>query len=455
MASFEMKAQSEDKELVINRLYGTSTALPFLNYTPHNCFDKNPGTMWRTQTGSGPEEGLMISFENSSYISKVEIIDGNGIKIRYFDIYIDGMLSQGGNYLRQNVKNLFIKASRHFNTQQLGGNDDYILHFSTNDFLSISEIRFYDESKNEYKVILPDLRRAILSASSSLSPEVAYGVDNLVDKKVENAWAESASGLGINETLDFHFDSEVEIDEIRVWNGYQRSKKHFSANGRVKKVAVSIDGETSDTYFLDSDLYGMQSIKLRRNLIGKNVNIQILEASKGNSYDDLVISELQFLKNGKSYEVETSHEEERVKSNKRLENEVLKQVLDRNINFSTRAIEKEGTTTNTISSYNSILLRSNNTFVMYNRTTEEFEDDIEEYYDENLSEMIADGNWELKSLSDDEVKIRVFGKVFSAANNSQIYKGGDNQRNLRIIQDIVIISKDEMKGSRLVKKFKL
>ena len=54
--------------------YATSTSLPFNTYSVYNLFDSNVNTKWKTMRGAGPDEGIMIYFDNPIKLGKLELI---------------------------------------------------------------------------------------------------------------------------------------------------------------------------------------------------------------------------------------------------------------------------------------------------------------------------------------------------------------------------------------------
>jgi hypothetical protein len=62
----------------IDGMYATSTAFPFQQFEVELIFDGDKTTYWRTPTGAGPNEGIMIYFRIPTFISKVKIVQFQG-----------------------------------------------------------------------------------------------------------------------------------------------------------------------------------------------------------------------------------------------------------------------------------------------------------------------------------------------------------------------------------------
>ncbi|BDD12989.1 hypothetical protein FUAX_54210 (plasmid) [Fulvitalea axinellae] len=434
--------------LPINRFYATSTQLPHSDFSAYHCFDGETETFWRTLPGSGPEEGIMIYLDEPTYIDHLDILDEKGNEIKSIGLYFDGKTAWGGTSVKDKVLSLFIKAPSNFRTVIMDEEGLEYSVFSESDFFAISEIRFYSNKNDQYDLRLPKIVDASLKASSSLSPEVAYGVSNLVDGIKENAWVEAKKGLGVNEELGFSFDHDIKVNQIRIWNGYHRSEEHYRANARLASFMVEDEtGKAQQFTFSKGD--DIKTFQFEEPLQGKSFNLKILSAYRGTKYEDLVISEVQFLYQGVPYQIKTTTEETRVKKNRALQNGIIKAVLDRNLNMSKSSRKEKGGIERLESSSRSILLRSNHTFVLYERETEMFS--TEDGLDENSNEeIIADGSWELKNIADDKVTVRIFGKMFEPQTRSDLYKGEVENSSLRIFQDFITITPNTLKGRNVV-----
>lgn len=67
-----------------------------------------------------------------------------------------------------------------------------------------------------------------------MTPKAAYHPIQLFDSRKEFVYAEGAPGAGENEALTFRFDENVKMNALKIWNGFQRSDKHYTANARIK-----------------------------------------------------------------------------------------------------------------------------------------------------------------------------------------------------------------------------
>jgi hypothetical protein len=103
----------------------------------------------------------------------------------------------------------------------------------------------YTEDEPEFGLWLRDMMDFTcrnLKASSTLSStstKVNYSIDNLSDNNPNTAWVEGKEDYGIGEFIEFDYMNT----ELWIYNGYQKSKKSFLANSRVKTFKIYFDGK--------------------------------------------------------------------------------------------------------------------------------------------------------------------------------------------------------------------
>ena len=427
---------AQENKLIISSIYATSTDLPLEDNSIFNCFDSSYDTFWNTIKGSCEEEGVMIRLNEPTVVSKIDVLGTNGEDNLNLDLYIDG--AGRGRHVNGEILNIFIKA-RDYNCK--------------NSF-SISEIKFYDANEQPYEIVVPEKVIANVVASSALTPKVAYGAINLIDGQKENGWAEGVPSSGVGQALLFKLNRKIRITDLSFWNGYQRSVKHFSSNSSAKRILVTdLKSGVSETYELANEM-GVQQVKLKSPFITDALSIKFLEVYEGKKYKDLVISEIQFLNDGKYYSLQSEEFSKRIKANleKGKNNPTLFKVLDKNISYHENNESKEGTYIKYTSNSRSILLRSNNTFVWYQNEYENIVDtaDEEDEMGTDISkQIIADGSWYITKESLGKIKIKIFGKMFEPRDYSDIYKGEVTNETLRIFHDYLTLSKDKITGERI------
>ena len=144
---------------------------------------------------------------------------------------------------------------------------------------------------------------ASLSASSTLK---GYPVRNVVDGKMNVAWAEGVAGYGRGQWIRFTFPNEVWVSKIRVVPGYLKyDSKHdvdrWYSNGRVASAKlVFSDGTESGEFTFDTDDKGWQVMTLPEPVKTSTVRFVITgiaKAQTGTKHDasDTTISEMRVI----------------------------------------------------------------------------------------------------------------------------------------------------------------
>lgn len=136
-------------------------------------------------------------------------------------------------------------------------------------------------------------------ASSTLSPNknLDYKADNVHEGSLRTAWVEGVSGYGIGESITFRFAKQSPpVTTVEIYNGYMKSDKVWQENSRIKQFKVYVNNKPyallnlkdikSKQFFaidtlqgIDSDLY---------------LKFEITDVYKGDKYDDVAISEIEF-----------------------------------------------------------------------------------------------------------------------------------------------------------------
>jgi hypothetical protein len=406
-----------ENAIALEGFYATSINLPHSKFGPENLFDNGENSVWQTMPGAGPDEGVYLSFESAISVLKVIVKTQNLQPVNYVRLYVNGTETRDYKFneeirIGKNVKTLYFRLIRGEGIE-------------TTQNVSVSEIEIYDDSDSRYNLIPPQKYSGSITASSSLSPVESYNVDFLFDSRPDFGWADgNPDKTGNGEFLQFDFDSEVTIDSLKIWNGYQRSDVHFNANERINTFEFGLtNGETTSYTFKDDKV---ERIVLSSPLKGKSFIFKVSDIIPGDKYKDLVISEIRFFNGEKSFVMDTGNVEKR-------KSELLAQaksralinpIIDRRLNY----VAGE-----TADSYleQSLILRSNGSFILW--FLEESPDSSKTRY--------ADGNWQL--MSDNQIKI--FGRLHTIDQFIDIeeydpYGGGDSGPQAAEINSIQIFS---------------
>ena len=438
----EQMPKDDREPLYLQGVYATSN-----DEMVRNIFDGSASTIWKTKTGAGPDEGIMLYFQDKIFLEKIEIDFGKGsdlVASNQFDLFGNGVLieyfseSEIGD-LNNEYTSLFIRLGRPDDIEMVTVEDDSkigsILKFPKNKSIGIANIKVWGKDGKELRIVPPRLVNAKVVASSTLKPYLAYNTSKLFDTRKEFAWVEGTEGLGHGEKISFSLKDAAEIDEIQIWNGYQRSPSHYKANARLRGFALGDTGGKAYEYNLRDDPAG-QMIDLTVPLKAKEFEFVINTSFKGRSYQDLAISEMLFYENGKPLTLKVDDDSAQKEIIAKAKGTIIEPLLDYRV-----ANEMEYTVSG-IFANRSIILRSDGTFVIYI-------DESEAGGDSFLS--IADGNWNIITADDKEAKIKIFGKVLDMSAIEAYYAGTNEQAELyRIFKDELTINNNKITGEKIL-----
>jgi hypothetical protein len=135
-----------------------------------------------------------------------------------------------------------------------------------------------------------------LIPSSTLEPNTdKYKVDNLLDDNNKTAWVEGKKGDGIGESVTFKANKPFLVKEIRINNGYKKSKNLYTANNRVKNIKITFSDGSELIKELKDDYSKIETFKLEIEKEVEWIKFTILDVYKGSKYDDTCISGIEVL----------------------------------------------------------------------------------------------------------------------------------------------------------------
>lgn len=138
-----------------------------------------------------------------------------------------------------------------------------------------------------------------ISASSTLpsNKTLDYKAENIHDFSLRTAWVEAVKGYGIGESITFRFPKKSPpITTIEIYNGYMKSDKVWQDNSRVKQLKIYVNDKPYALLNL-KDIKSKQIFAIDT-LQGVNkelyLKFEIADVYKGDKYDDVAISEIEF-----------------------------------------------------------------------------------------------------------------------------------------------------------------
>lgn len=447
----EVQNAESPEAIYLEGIYATATRLPLRDFAIDHLFDGDSTTYWSTPVGAGPDEGFVLYFPSPTHIREIELNQAAGNElatITEVSIYADG--HPLGDFspslpvkIDKTLTSMFVKITTtdkekvEYLTSEKQ-EDLSLERFDDRSSIGLSDISFFGE-QGLLRVKPPLTARGSVTASSVLEPKDAYAAEQLFDSRREFVWAEGTEGSGENQQLIFNVSKEKQISSLKIWNGYQRSEKHFSSNARIKSFEFGSKAGKKFTYTLE-DKIGPQMVSLDEPVKGKDFEFTILEVYPGKVYQDLAVSELLFFDGTVPFVIRDETTEEALNAlASSAKGSVLESYLDKRLK---NVIEYPD-----FSSERSLILRSNRTFVLYDHTNAS--DDSREID----KQVVADGNWELLEQGNGYAKVRIFGKLFNLSETLEYYKGNATKEFVTIFQDNLNITPDGIKGEKFVEAF--
>lgn len=319
-------------------------------------------------------------------------------------------------------------------------------NFQKNSNICLKAINLYDASGKKYNVQTPEIIEAKVTASETGAPQASYDVMNLFDSRYEYAYATDKGAKEV--TIDLAFQDEVDIESVKIWNGYQRSDVHCVDNGRVTKFQLTGDNGYKEIISLTDEL-GSQTVVLPKPFSGKNLQFKVIDYIKGRNAKGIVISEMRFF-NGKRWLLPNSFPTTRAiaeSNTKQFKSAGLFSILNRSIeggdeissnNVVEMNVPQEGSTPEASDESNSgedteedIPTRSNSNWILRFRTDGSMflEGATGRYIESDAGEVFENqrfyalGNYEVKEVSEKGMVVRIFGFLRNTKTSEEIIYG--------------------------------
>lgn len=150
------------------------------------------------------------------------------------------------------------------------------------------------QAATEAPIIEAEARIVSVYGSSALSEDgMTHCADRLLDGDTATGWAEGASGNGEGESVTFIFDGTYPFTGFDIWAGYHKSDRLYRANARPSLITVT----ASDGYcqqFPLTDSMAVQTVSFNKPVAASWITITVDGVYPGDTFSDLVISEIQF-----------------------------------------------------------------------------------------------------------------------------------------------------------------
>jgi hypothetical protein len=449
-ASPEAQPKNTPPPLYLEGIYATSTAegsdVQFL-------FDNNANTSWQTRPGAGPDEGIMLYFQQPQALSSIEIITPPGSfsegKAAVIDVVGNGLLlgsgQPNGKITLENkpVKSLYIRIKSTGKESVLTTGDVQVSSFPAQMSASIASLLLRDEKGALLPLAPPVAIPGVATASSTLKPEAAYHTGNLFDGRKEFCWVEgNTQNAGEGATITFNFNNQkINLTALQIWNGYQRSDDHFQSNARLRDFEISAPGGVAKTYTLRDTKAG-QRIELATPFNGSELTLTIKSVYPGKRYKDLAISDIVFFDGDKPMVLKTTLP---ANIQAELKTKIAASPLAGLLN---RRLSNSSDPGSDMAEIQSIILRSDGTFVYYNQLG-----DPNNEMPDGEQHTYADGNWELLRADAKTATVKIFGQWTDVANLMDYYKGVTKEEVTTIFNDVLTVEKNQLRGTKMLGTF--
>lgn len=429
-------------------VYATSTGTGSVA----NLFDGDSATVWEpTKGSSGAGEGITLYFEKPIYIGNVKVLSPKNSFVAEVSFLCDNSdLKRGsvGEEVRigKLVGSLTIRILSIVNTtREFFQIQHYTASMGYGDAagpVGLSEIVFMDDWSEEIAPVR--VMRGVpgrILASTVMDPANAYHPSFLFDSRPDFGWGEGHGGNGVDETMALSFDRVVQIAQLKLWNGHQRSGADYNANARVKRMTIS--NEHGNKVTLDvPDRMEPSVLPLGQTLAGQNFLIKIDEVYPGASTQDLVLAEMRF-HDGEGWFTMDSDGEVLLRDflTARTKGSPVGKILDQHYAIhwygykGQRKVYSEG---------RGLQLRSNGSFVL-----------SVSRHDESLAtgqglSQYAEGAWEAVSHSDGVSKVRLYGRVESRSRTLEGSLGAGIVVETKPLDEYIYVGEDVVRGEKLL-----
>lgn len=138
--------------------------------------------------------------------------------------------------------------------------------------------------------------RIVASASSVRKPDGGnfYFPNFAFDNNLATAWCEGVNGAGVGEWLQFSFDREVTLKQIKIAPGYFKNDEAWRKNNRLARISVQFSDNSTREFSFENDK-SVQTLdvgQIRTNWVKITIEDYFAGASDSN---DTLISEVSFV----------------------------------------------------------------------------------------------------------------------------------------------------------------
>ena len=386
--------------------------------------DRDPTTTWQP-TGDARGEGVLLRMVEAQPLEAVELTPCPGAAVPALSVFIDGTWSRdvagGGSTpavasLREEgseapmsaVRSVFLRLDMHP--------------------ACLADVRLLGPGNQDLGVLAPRRAPGTVVASSTLSPADAYHPAFLFDQRTDFGWVEGAKGTGAGQSITLTLESPAALTGLEVWNGYQRSKDHFTKNARISRLRVEVPGQAPFVLPV-KDAMGAQVVPFPQPVTTQTLKLVVEGAQAGTRFPDLVVSELRLRDTNGSFGIETPDLAQRQAALvAEITGRPLGSLVDTRLSR-VCTVSSDGA----VWSDSTFKLRSNHSFALYDQTASDL--------DNSTVTEVFDGAWVVVKQAKVWSEIQLYGRRHVIASRWQPYTGTSEESTTRVSGGILKVAR--------------
>lgn len=270
-----------------------------VSYAVKNVIDAKQSTVWvEGEDGSGLGSWVEVNLGGEQDVTELRLWNGNWYTWDFWNRHnrvkdLDVEFSDGSKesfVLKDEMTPETIRFAKAHRTTTVKLRVKGIHRGSTFNDTCLSEVQVMDDAA-------PDFASVAKYSASSTYPadgDGNYELVNLADALLDSMWCEgNKTGDGTGEWVEFDFGRSQRVSRLRVRNGNAYSVAFNLKANRAKSAQLTFSDGSSETVTLrPTPLEQVVEFAPRTT---RSVRVEFVEVVKGTEFNDLCLSEAQFL----------------------------------------------------------------------------------------------------------------------------------------------------------------
>lgn len=270
-----------------------------VSYAVKNVTDQKQSTVWvEGEDGSGLGSWVQVDLQGEQTVTAIKIWNGNWYTWDFWQRHnrvkdLEVEFSDGSKQtvtLKDEMTPEVVRFDKPHKTTFVKLRIKGINRGSTFNDTCLSELQVMDDEPDDY------VRIARYGASSvyPADGDGNYELVNLADFLADSMWCEgNKTGDGNGEWIDFDFGTARRVSKLRIRNGNAYSFSFNLKANRAKAAKLTFTDGSSETITLKPSMVEQVVEFPAHNT--QSVRVTFTEVVKGTEYNDLCVSEAQFL----------------------------------------------------------------------------------------------------------------------------------------------------------------